>query len=137
MNETTFENVRVKDKVWVDNYKVWGKVYSICKENILYPITVQFRDPSCIHNNFLYENFTYTGYNKTSNLRRSLYWDEIPEPVAPPRPKRKIKKTIRRWILHSPEGVEFLYFNHQSADNATIGTQNICIEVTGEYEIEE
>lgn len=88
MNETTFENAKVGDRVWDSGFG-WGAVNGR-QDNAPYPLAVWFNDGRCL-------GYLFNGHSKW-NTFRTLFWDEV-KFEAPPRPKRKIKKVIEGWVF--------------------------------------
>ena len=129
MNETTFENAVFQDRVWDKDYEQWGtvlKVLSMCD----YPISV------CLDNGIRREYTVGGRYDKT-HKSRVLFWDKVPEPVAPPRPKRIVKKKIERWANIYPNECVYFAKDKYCADRKANEDRIACVKVTGEYFIEE
>jgi hypothetical protein len=66
-----------------------------------------------------------------------LFWDEI-KFEEPPKPKRKVKKTIERWMNIYPDGEHA----HRTEEDATLwanapSPRLACVKLVGEYEVEE
>jgi hypothetical protein len=126
MNETTFENAKVGDRVWWIELRAWGII-----ERIDAYIFVKFP-------NLDLQGFSLRGEQYSKQV---LFWDEIPI-VAPPRPKRMEKRVLDGWVNVYPEGPmkTFVFGNKEEVDryNLINGNNRIaCVHVTGEYEVEE
>lgn len=119
MNETTFENAKVGDRVW-DYYYKCGKVREL-KQDIL---IVDFKLP------YGARIFSYLGHEQGYFKGvRTLFWDEI-KFETPPRPKRKVKKKIEGWV-HPSDLKLILNTTH------TIAGDSYSFFVSHEYEVEE
>jgi hypothetical protein len=122
MNETTFENARIGDKVWDFNYG-WG--------------VIAFKSASTIDVNFRSLTLTYSLAGWERGKRRTLFWDEI-KFTAPPRPKRMVKKEVVVWYSISKEGAKHQYeteagmLSHVSRHHGYYP-----LKLTGTYEVEE
>jgi hypothetical protein len=131
MNETTFENAQVGDRVWSYAYG-WGTVTNHCPDSYTgrYPIVVKFDTGSATG--------TYTKQGKfTTTEPQTLFWDEIPI-IAPPRPKRLVTKTAEVWINVYGYGPSINFFSSEEAANEIAGKSRIaCVKLTGSYEVEE
>ena len=86
-NETTFENAKVGDKVYDIRYGE-GEIISI-KESSEHPVGVGFPN---IPYKIIYK---FNGLEYRDHKNRILFWDK-PQIIAPPRPKRMVKKW--QWI---------------------------------------
>ncbi len=132
--ETTFENIKIGDKVW-SLFHGWGRVieFSAFKQ-----LGIEFGEE---RNYFLW--FEVSGTLKGSVYHRQvLFWDEI-QIVAPPRPKRKVKKQLEIWANIYP-GEEWSphWYVYSSKENADLFQKSDksridCIQIIGEYEVEE
>lgn len=90
MNETTFENAIVGDRVW-DFGAGWGKIDSMP----LFPedyMRVEFHNAIASR----YEAYNLNGVN-IYDQKQTLFWDEI-KFEAPPRPKRMVKKVVEGYV---------------------------------------
>lgn len=126
MNETTFENAQVGDRVWDFRYG-WGTVSKI-EEGKRHQLKVDLD-----YGAYLY--FTFTGQYIESDLNRTLFWDEV-KFEAPPRPKRKTKKTIEGWAHIHKDGRVGIYA-HCVPEDLAREAQITCVKLIGEYEVEE
>ena len=89
-----FDGVKVGDRVWSYDKQKWGTVTGThCDSS--FPIVVNFSD---VIDEVLPENmaelfpFSYTGRGPYQT-GQTLFWDEV-KITPPPRPKRKVEKTI-------------------------------------------
>jgi hypothetical protein len=123
--ETTFENARVGDRVWSVEYG-WGTVESVSKG--VYPVVVSFDCGIDV-------TYTFSGMPRSSGLQ-TLFWDEV-KIEAPPRPRRKVKRTIEGWAnVYSNELLTF-HDSKEDADNEVSYNRIACVKLTGEYTVEE
>lgn len=63
--------------------------------------------------------------------------EQRPSLVLIERPKKKIKKTITKWVNIYPDGCETYYYTKDRADMCSNPNRIACVELTGEYEVEE
>lgn len=91
MNETTFENVRIGDKVYSLKHG-WGAIEDIgaVQHAPEYLIRVVF-------NNGKYGTYTIDGFLYADDITPDLYWGE-PQITAPPRPKKTVTKVLEGWV---------------------------------------
>ena len=86
--------------------------------------------------------FLFNGRLASNDIYPTIYWDEI-QITPPPKPKRKVKKTIEGWanIYHlNPDGVTLLYMHNtkESAEKCNVKCEGVCAApATLTYEIEE
>lgn len=90
MNETTFENARVGDRLWSSEYG-WGKVIEILDISHL---KVYFDECTSLNQDSAF--YSVLGIRNAGNYR-TLFWDEV-KFEAPPRPKRMVKKVVEGWV---------------------------------------
>ena len=129
-----FRDAKAGDRVWSLQWG-WGMVRKIGSSRENYPIDVLFDQRG---NN---EAFTTAGFWRADNLFPSLFWDEI-QIVAPPKPKRKVKKVIEGWGNVYPAGdgvVVSLHASQQKADREadTARRLGLAMNFRHEYEVEE
>jgi hypothetical protein len=129
MNETTFENARVGDRV-CDVVYGWGTVSRI-DEGAIFPVRVEFRKN---HRKFTITYF-FSG-QQTHGRPQTLFWDEIPI-IAPPRPKRLVTKTAVGWMNVYPSNVFEFWDTQATADEYASKRRIACVKLTGSYEVEE
>jgi hypothetical protein len=123
--ETTFENARAGDRVWSVGYG-WGTVESVSKG--VYPVVVSFDCGIDV-------TYTFSGMPRSSGLQ-TLFWDEV-KIEAPPRPRRKVMKTIDGWANVYPNERPMLHDSKEEADKAATFNRIACVKLTGEYTVEE
>lgn len=129
MNETTFENAKVGDRVW-DLRHGWGTVNSR-QDNAPCPLSVWFDAGNCL-------GFSFDGHSYSQ--KRTLFWDEI-KFEAPPRPARKIKKVVEGWVnVYADKSIGVIL--HRTIDHARgIRRDRIALGeplfIRHEYEVEE
>ena len=125
-NETTFENAKVGDRVWWFNQRVFGGI--VRKTDAA--IWVAFQE---------YDTIAFNLNGERHGLQE-LFWDEILF-VAPPRPKRMVKKTLEGWVNVYPDDSPLKRFHfvkdRPHADGLAEQTRIACVHVTGEYEVGE
>lgn len=127
MNETTFENAEVNDRVWDIRYGYGVVVKALEPKNshLFYRIFVKF--PSLQE----YETYTVDGFSRAGNAIRSLFWDELKFEV-PTRPKKK--RIVSGWIGISPAINSHCCDNIVSAYTSNIVSKKEALEV-GRHEI--
>ena len=128
MRETTFENAKVKDRVWSVEFG-WGTVDSV------HPyIEVIFQ------NNQMYRFNSDGSRFFTLKVNQTLFWDEI-KIVPPERPKRKVLREIERWAIGFAKGDATVTPTWSCKDEAEYEARRIpgsfLIKLTGTYEVEE
>lgn len=122
MNETTFENAKVGDRVWDAHYG-WGKIIKIRIEDD-HPIQLEFKSSlSCVYVWYNFEGIPYSGYFRT------LFWDEI-KFEAPPRPRRKVKKVMEGWYNMYSVGSLSLQF---SSKDEALKDKNLSKSLGNKY----
>lgn len=126
MNETTFENAKVGDKVWTVTDD-WGEIVEII-ETSEYPIIVEFEACQL--------SFTVKGFYYETEKRQSLFWNEIKYEI-PTRPKRKSIKKIECWMNIYSDGDNTIHKTKDKANENACTYRIACIKLTGEYEVEE
>lgn len=129
-----FRDAKPGQKVWCV-LNGWGVIKSINK-SWGFPVRVYFEHID-------YEvGYTYDGKLFDNNKNPCLFWDEI-QITPPPKPKRKVKKTIEGWanIYHlNPDGVTQLFMHNtkESAEECNVKCEGVCAApATLTYEIEE
>ena len=131
-----FDGIKVGDKVYSMAYG-WGVVCHLWARG-LYPLGIKFTSGK--------DTYTLDGEQYLGELQ-TLFWDK-PEFTPPPRPKRKVKKLVERWMnVHHVDGKTsfsrgcdtkeeadaFEEANIRNGRNRRIA----CVKLTGEYEVEE
>lgn len=132
-----FDGIKVGDRVY-DMRFGWGEVVGYYTQ-LIYKIEVIFDMGRQV-------DFTMDGQYMDDNYQ-TLFWDK-PEFIPPPRPKRKVKKTIEQWVnVHHANGKtkfscacdtkeEADAFEEANIRNG-LNRRIACVKLTGEYEVEE
>jgi len=128
MTETTFENARVGDEV---ECLLYGKGVVKEIENKL-----TYNSPLVVMFGFVSHSYTKDGCPSGHPFGRTLYWPGV-KIIAPERPKKKVVKTVERWMNVYPHGVEHLHPDEKSALRCKTDACIATVKLTGEYEIEE
>ena len=128
MSANDFSDVKVGDKLWSVR---------------LGECEVVEIDPCCGYTGILCRNLGgYTeeyypnGNYFSDDAVPSLYWSR-PEIIAPPRPKRKVTKTVEAWANVYGDCAPNLYPRRDIADNLATPFRIACVHLTGTYEVEE
>lgn len=128
MSDTNdFSSVKVGDKLWsiqLGECEVMGANYNH---------VVVKRVSSTV--DLCYE---LDGKHLKGDAHQSLFWFK-PEIIAPPRPKRKVTKTLERWVNVYPGDLSGIRLHRSESDalcNALDGAI-ATVRVTGTYEVEE
>ncbi|MCR4334332.1 MAG: hypothetical protein NUV47_01205 [Patescibacteria group bacterium] len=135
--ENDFSSAKVGDTVW-DSQKGSG----IIKEININPDNPESGYPIGVKIGNDYINYTIKGYNRKFDTNPSLFWDVI-KITPPPKPKRKIEKTIEGWInIYSIESSigAYLYRTKEEADTHVSCSGNRLGEacyIVHKYTIEE
>jgi hypothetical protein len=120
------------DEVFSPDYG-WGKVTNI-REGGMYPVAASFKNT----NSNLY---TMEGKRTEFSAAPTLF----PSHLVPqyyldlcPRPKRRVVKTLERWVNLYPHGAAYTYNTLEDAER-NIASISECgpIKLTGTYEVEE
>jgi hypothetical protein len=108
---TTFEHVKIGDKVWSYDFKKWGTVAKIISTNS-YPIIVKFEN---IEKDISYN----TKGERCLACSQTLFWDEISFDI-PKKDPVKLKLNDMVFVANSEnEKPKRRYFSHYM-DNGTI-----------------
>jgi hypothetical protein len=91
------------------------------EEDMTYPVVVMFLGGS--------RRFTASG--------KYLDWHKTRSLKLVDRPKKKVKKTVERWMSISSDQVPCFYLTQQIAEENTSPGRIACVRLTGEYEVEE
>jgi len=125
--ETDFANAKVGEKVW-DILEGWGIIKDIFADGL----RVQFDN----HTRLYFRN----GRGDIQDKNPRLFKEEATEVkiIPPPRPKRKVMKTVEVWGLFTANGKLIC----SSEDKYKLAFHNISgfdrtVKLTGEYEVEE
>ena len=132
MNETTFENVQVNDKVY-DILRGWGTIVEIRSQHN----TIEVSFPN-------HSRGTYFIDGKADRREnRRLYWEQ-PEIHADPRPARATRKTITKYAnvfkrspLHPDHFDVFLHDTWNECHGENTGAIAVAIPVTIQFTMEE
>ncbi len=119
-NMCDFSTVKVGDKVWA-NHLGWTEVTELVEDEF----QVEEGDWFCFDGKI----------NKADHFP-AAFWD-IPNIIAPPAPKRKVKKIIKGWINIYKSGKVYFYKSKILADDSQSGNRIACIHINEEYEVEE
>ena len=79
------------------------------------------------------ETFKFSGEFRPYNTNRTLFWAPV-EIIAPPRPKRKVKKVIEYYANIYPTGGPLFHPTKAVADKNRRAERIACVKLTGEYE---
>jgi len=85
----------------------------------------------CCHDSLCYSQ---DGKLMDNHPVQSLFWAR-PEIIAPPKPKRKVVKTVELWQNVYPENVTYLHVTKKEADERSEGNRIACVHLTGTYEV--
>lgn len=78
-------------------------------------------------------SYTASGLYSEEAAVQSLFWSR-PEIIAPPKPRRKVTKTMEAWANVYPDGIIL----HETALGATQNSTSGClcqVRLTGTYEV--
>lgn len=135
--ENDFSGAKVGDRVW-DYLYGWGEIIDVNPSND-YPIRAEFKGHTA--------SYTLSGFFSRDYMNPSLFHDEV-KITPPPRPKRKVKKPISVWMNIYPDGdrrtpnenVDSSFTVWRSYEKAAMVAEYshiACVELKGEYEVEE
>lgn len=129
MNETTFENAKVGDRVW-DFDDGWGTLSrSMLTSHPSYPLEVRFSTNKI-------GIYTISGIS-FGGEKQTLFWDEV-KFEAPPRPKRKVKKVVVGWVnIYSSQCGSIYDTPSEARRNRDAACLGEPLLIKHEYEIEE
>lgn len=132
VKEGRLKGLRVGDKVW-DVLCGYGVVVEI-----LTRIEVGFGTLGV--QGYYSKNYTLEGYYRDYHLTPVLYFDKPPI-IEPPRPKRKVVKTVEHWInLYSDGSISRNFPTKcEASNNVSEKYKDTAVQVhlTGTYEVEE
>lgn len=99
--ENNFKNAKVGDRVW-DIIHGWGCVTEYCDAMVsgiyvIFSIPKDSEDSSVTKIFYWFDGTVSRLYHQNGCDTRTLFWDEI-KIKPPPRPKEKVKKTIKAWV---------------------------------------
>ena len=109
----------------------WGTVRRVLPDDS-YPISVDFDE---------YEDdilcFTTDGKDGVGDAYPDLYYGP-PEIIGPPKPKRTVKRTLKRWVnVYANNSGNHSFPTKEAADRYSALGRIACVELTGTYEVEE
>lgn len=123
-NMAYFDGIKVGDQVY-DMAHGWGRVNKIESGLML----VDF----CTMAGWYSPDGSISG----GYYRQTIFWDK-PVFDPPQRPKRKVKKTIERWVNAYFNGGHYITWDtKEDADKAARSGRIACVKLIGEYEVEE
>lgn len=129
MIKNDLTGVRVGDKLWDAAEGEWVEVISI-NGSATYPIAVK-------NENRYINGCTMSGCSWLDGGVPRYYWDKV-EIIPPPRPKRKVKKTVELWANIYPNGGMLTWDTKKDADsNASSNRLGEAHHIIHEYEAEE
>lgn len=94
-------------------------------ENVTYKVQVSFKDEN---NKIAISHFTEDG--------RLFHFHKTPSLVLVSRPKKKVTKTVEKWINIYPSHAGGFYSDEKNADEYAQQNRIACVKLTGEYETE-
>lgn len=122
---------KVGDKVF-DIRHGWGHIICVDdNEDNIYPITASFPNWGA--------GISYTdkGRNYRQDLNPALMTVEEAAAHNFFPPKNKVKKQIKQWMNINAGMPTYCYDSKEKADNSATSYRIACVELTGEYEVEE
>jgi len=137
MSETTFENAQVGDRVYSF---LGGSPDADGRNATIRQFQTGNRFSLIVRHDHGFWNecaFTIAGF-PPSSTEQLLFWSK-PKFQIPERPRRKVKKTVTFWADLFKEGWGCSYSTKEEADQAlhTRHPRIACVELRGEYEVEE
>lgn len=113
-------------KVWDIHYGN-GRIVSV--DNGDRPVTIDYQGiSSCVC-------YCVDGRRFPDDIQPTLYWSK-PEIIAPPKPKRKVKKEIVKYALIDDAGLTTFHSSELKAMEYMEDRPGIIVKLTGEYEVE-
>jgi hypothetical protein len=82
---------------------------------------------------------TFTNDGRFDSLDKTpdLYYDP-PEIIGPPKPKRTVKRTLKKWAnVYEGGNCHHVFSTKASAESGASYDRIACVELTGTYEVEE
>ena len=124
-----FSGVKVGDKLWsvqLGECEVIGIGYS-CGNRFI----------KCVGDKGVMAGYDCDGRRSTHDVNQSLFWSR-PENIAPPRPKRKVVKTVEAWAVVSGSGlVRGICRRLVDAARLVVDGDDHGVRLTGTYDVEE
>lgn len=109
----------------------WGTVRHIFTDG-LFPIGVFFDEGADDG-----ECFTKDGKRFPTAQSPDLFYGP-PEIIGPPKPKRTVKRTLKRWVnVYANNSGNHSFPTKEAADRYSALGRIACVELTGTYEVEE
>ena len=109
----------------------WGTVRHIFTDG-LFPIGVFFDEGADDG-----ECFTKDGKRFPTAQSPDLFYGP-PEIIGPPKPKRTVKRTLKRWVnVYANNSGNHSFPTKEAADRYSELGRIACVELTGTYEVEE
>lgn len=109
----------------------WGTVRHIFTDG-LFPIGVFFDEGADDG-----ECFTKDGKRFPTVQSPDLFYGP-PEIIGPPKPKRTVKRTLKRWVnVYANNSGNHSFPTKEAADRYSALGRIACVELTGTYEVEE
>lgn len=126
-NTNDFSGVNVGDKLWSMQL---GECEVVRVDNDTWPYVCQGVGGM--------ECYTSDGKVMATDAFPSLFWSR-PEIIAPPKPKRKVVKTVDAWanVYHGPFGCVIYGGITDARESASHDCIAACVHLTGTYEVEE
>lgn len=110
----------------------WGTVRHIFTDGLLFPIGVFFDEGADGG-----ECFTKDGKRFPTAQSPDLFYGP-PEIIGPPKPKRTVKRTLKRWVnVYANNSGNHSFPTKEAADRYSALGRIACVELTGTYEVEE
>lgn len=94
-------------------------------ENVTYKVQVSFKDEN---NKIAISHFTEDG--------RLFHFHKTPSLFLVSRPKKKVTKTVEKWLNIYSKCVGLAYDSQLEADTWATGSRIACVKLTGTYEVE-
>lgn len=128
-NTSDFSGVKVGDKLW-------SVQLGECEVANVDNKDCTFKCEDTNNNLNMWYRRDGTSYDITGpSAHQQLFWSR-PDIIAPPRPKRKVVKTVEAWINIYPEDVpRFAHKTRDEADSARELNRIACVHLTGSYEV--
>lgn len=124
-SSSDFSGVKVGDKLWS---------VQLGECEVLYISTGEW--PIVCQNERGTGAYTANGKKMEDDVNPSLFWSR-PKIIAPPKPKRKVVKTVERWLNVHKDGRTFTFSSERDANQRSDFERIACVRLTGTYEVEE
>lgn len=123
MKETTFENAKVGDTVYILNDETPYKIEDVV---VIHDYPIKLKDKTGEKRSFGLDGLEHCLGPQT------LYWQKTMV-EAPERPKRKVTKTVVRYVNIYQE-MEDTFLNEEVAQQRVLDNRIACVKLTGTYE---